>query len=194
MQIQEVKSGDLDLLKQKARRESNAKQRDRFRAVAMAIEGMTTPTIMDKLDRSKNFVQRWNYAYRDGGIEALVEKQRSGRPVKLSPDEEAAFKQRITDGPTDTDATCTLRGTDARAILETEFGVQYSLPGVYALMHRLGLSCLKPRPQHLKNDPEKMQQWLDEAPFLSKPSEQNTPTKTSRSGSKTKSASDSRER
>ena len=52
-----------------------------------------------------------------------------------------------------------------------------------ALMHRLGLSCLKPRPKHRKNDPEKMEQWLDNAPFLSKPSETNTPTKKSRSGS-----------
>ena len=194
MDINEVKPGDLGLLKQKARRETNAKQRDRFRAVTMAIEGMTTPAIMEILDRSKNFVQRWSYIYRDGGIEALVEKPRSGRPVKLSPDEAAAFKQRITDGPTEADATCTLRGTDAQAILETEFGVQYSLPGVYALMHRLGLSCLKPRPQHLKNDPEKMQQWLDEAPFLSKPSKPGTPARPSRSGSRTKFASDSRER
>lgn len=194
MQVNEICPGDLDLLKQKARRETNAKQRDRFRAVAMAIEGMTTPAIMERVERSKNFVQRWSYAYRDGGMEALVEKQRSGRPVKLSPDKEAAFKQRITDGPTDADSTCTLRGTDARAILENEFGVPYSLPGVYALMHRLGLSCLKPRPQHLKNDPEKMQQWLDEAPFLSKTSKPGTSTKTSRSGSRMKSASDSRER
>lgn len=193
MDIKEIRPGDLALLRQKARRERNAKQRDRFRAVAMAIEGMITPAIMEKLDRSKNFVQRWSYAYRDGGIEALVEKQRSGRPVKLSPDQEAAFKQRMIDGPTDADSTCTLRGTDARGILETEFGVQYSLPGVYALMHRLGLSCLKPRPQHLKNDPEKMQQWLDEAPFLSEKSKPDIPAKISKSGSKTKSESDSRE-
>jgi transposase len=187
MDIMEVCPGDLALLKQKARWEQGAKQRDRFRAVVMAMEGITAPAIMDKLDRSKNFVQRWNYAYRDGGIEAIVEKQRSGRPVKLSPDEELSFKQRITAGPVATDPTCTLRGTDAMAILEKEFGVQYSLPGVYALMHRLGLSCLKPRPQHLKNDPEKMQQWLDEAPFLSKPFKPGTRTKTSTSGSRMKS-------
>lgn len=193
MDISEVCPGDLALLKQKARYEKDAKQRDRFRAVAMAIEGMTTPAIMDRLDRSKNFVQRWSYMYRDGGIEAIVEKQRSGRPVKLSADDEPAFKQRITNGPHQTDPTCTLRGTDARAILENEFGVQYSLPGVYALMHRLGLSCLKPRPQHLKNDPEKMQQWLHQAPFLSSTSKPNTPAKTSKSGSRTKSESDNRE-
>ena len=93
----------------------------------------------------------------------------------------------------DCDEVCTLGGKDVKVILKKEFGVKYSLPGVYALMHRLGLSCLKPRPKHRKNDPEKMQQWLDNAPFLSKPSETNIPTKKSKSGSRTKSGSASKE-
>jgi transposase len=194
MHITEVCLGDIELLRQKARCEKDAQQRDRYRAVTMAIEGVLTGAIMEKLERSKNFVQRWSYAYRDGGIEGITVKPRSGRPVKLSPQKEMAFKQRMTDGPADTDPTCTLRGTDARTILEKEFGVHYSLPGVYALMHRLGLSCLKPRPQHYKNDPEKMQQWLNNALFLSTHSKTSTLPKKSRSGSKTKSASDSRER
>lgn len=194
MNIIEVQPGDLALLKQKARHENDAQQRDRYRTVAMAIEGILTTVIMDKLDRSKNFVQRWSYAYRDGGIDAIAVKLRSGRPVKLSRQEELDFKQRITAGPTDTDSTCTLRGKDAMEILKEQFGVRYSLPGVYALMHRLGLSCLKPRPRHLKNDPEKMQQWLNEAPFLSSTSKPNTRTKKSKYGSRTKSESGSRER
>ena len=194
MDITELQPGDLQRIAQKARRENNAKQRDRYRAVAMAIEEIGTQAIMEKLDRSKNFVQRWSYAYRDGGIDAITVKPRSGRPVKLSPENEQTFKQRITNGPHDTDRTCTLRGKDAMTILKKEFGVKYSLPGVYALMHRLGLSCMKPRPQHRKNDPEKMQQWLEEAPFLSAKFRPNAPAKKSRSGSRTRSESANRER
>ena len=55
--------------------------------------GILTTVIMDKLDRSKNFVQRWSYAYRDGGIDAIAVKLRSGRPVKLSRQEELDFKR-----------------------------------------------------------------------------------------------------
>jgi hypothetical protein len=40
------------------------------------------------------------------------------------------------------------------------------LSGVYELLHRLNLSCLRPRPLHRKNDPEAMAQWLESAPFL----------------------------
>jgi len=193
MNVSEFRPGDIELLKQKVRSETNAKQRDRYRAVMLALEGMKTSDIMKKLDRSKNFVQRWSYAYRDGGITAAIPKPHTGRPFKLLPEHKMSFRQRILDGPMDCDEVCTLGGKDARVILEKEFGVKYSLPGVYALMHRLGLSCLKPRPKHRKNDPEKMQQWLDNTPFLSKPSETNTPTKKSKSGSRTKSESANRE-
>ncbi len=60
---------DLDKLRRRIRKEANAKQRDRWRAVLLALEGKTTAEIMDKLGRSKNFVQRWVYFYRDCGLE-----------------------------------------------------------------------------------------------------------------------------
>lgn len=150
------------------RKERNAKQRDRYRAVLLALEGRATEAIMHSLDRSKNFVQRWVYAYRDGGLEAVVPRRQSGRPSKLTELEEMQFRERMLAGPKQQDAVCSLRGKDALCILQSEFGVKYSLPGVFALLHRLGLSPLVPRPKHKKNDPEKMRQWLQEAPLLSK--------------------------
>ena len=159
---------DLEELLERSRRECNAKQRDRYRAVLLALDGQSTEAIMQSLARSRNFVQRWVYAYRDGGIEAIRAKRQSGRPRKLTELEEQQFRERMLAGPKPEDTVCSLRGEDARRIIEGEFGVKYSLPGVYVLLHRLGLSSLVPRPRHKKNDPEKMRQWLEEAPLLSK--------------------------
>jgi transposase len=147
---------------------------------------------MDKLGRSRHFVQQWVYAYRDGGIETLRPRPHSGRPPTLPRDQERRFKERLLAGPTETDQVCSLRGHEAVQILEQEFGVHYTLGGVYDLLHRLGLVCLKPRPRHRKNDPQVMQQWIDEAPLLSTPSNMTTPTRTSRSGSKMKPGSDNK--
>lgn len=186
---------DLNQLKQHARNETDAKQRDRYRAVALALEGHKTQQIMKTLDRSKNFVQRWTYAYRDGGIEAIAPKPHPGRPTKLSRQQEDQFKQRILSGPTENDGgICTLRGLDAVQILEKEFGVKYTLYGVYDLLHRLGLSCLKPRPRHNKNDPKIMRQWQDNTPFLSQGSAKNIRIKKLKCGSKMKPESANRER
>jgi transposase len=195
MQIKEVKAGDLQQLNTKAQRERHAKQRDRYRAVALALEGHKTESIMEMLGRSKNFVQRWSYAYRDGGIEAIAAKRQTGRPTKLPRQKESHLTQRILAGPTEADnGVCVLRGKDVQQILEKEFGVKYTLFGVYDLMHRLGLSCLKPRPRHRKNDPETMQRWLEQAPLLSSTCETKIPTNRSKSGSRMKRESASRER
>jgi transposase len=159
---------DRQRLEQLIRRERNAKQRDRFRAALLASEGKQSPQIVEMLGRSRRFVQAWAYAYRDGGIEALWPGKSSGRPAKLPRERESAFAQRIKAGPTEADGgVCTLRGEDARRILEREFGVAYTLQGVYDLLDRLDLACLVPRPRHRKNDPEAMRQWLEGAPLLS---------------------------
>ena len=177
MDVKPRYSGDLGDLHKRIHKERNAKQRDRYRAVLLALKGHRTEAIMHMLDRSKNFVQRWVYAYRDGGIDAIRPGRHTGRPRKLTSPEESQLRERILAGPKPHDAVCTLRGEDARRILHKEFGVQYSLPGVYALLHRLGLSSLMPRPKHKKNDPEKMRQWLQEAPLLSKERKKKDQTK-----------------
>ena len=159
---------DLERLSDISRKETNAKQRDRYRAVLLALEGQTAKAIMTTINRSRRFVQRWVYVYRDGGIDAIGPKRQTGRPRKLTGTEEVQLRERILAGAKPQDAVCSLRGQDIRRIINHEFGVEYSLPSVYVVLHRLGLSCLAPRPRHKKNDPQKMRQWLQEAPLLSK--------------------------
>ena len=146
----------------------HAMQRDRLRAALLAGEGQETLEIAQRLGRSRRFVQTWAYAYRDGGLAALRPGKSPGRPPKLPRAQEPAFRARVLAGPTAADGgVCALRGEDARQILEREFGVPYTLDGVYDLLHRLKLSCLVPRPRHRKNDPAAMAAWVEATPLLS---------------------------
>lgn len=194
MNITERKVGDRQELMRRIRVEKQAKPRDRLRAVALALEGQEAPRIAQQLGRSRRFVQRWSYAYRDGGIEALQARRQNGQPRKLVAEHEAAFKARMLAGPSAADGeVCTLRAQDAQRILQQEFGVTYTLSGVFKLLHRLGFSYLQPRPVHRKNNPQAMAFWLEAAPFLSKISATNTRNGKSKSGSKTKPGSASKE-
>ena len=150
-------------------RERDALQRDRLRAALLAAEGQQAVAIAATLGRSRRFVQAWAYRYRDGGVDAVRRLGRStGRPTTLPRDREQAFKARLRAGaPAADGCVCSLRGEDARRILEREFGVSYTLQGVYDLPARLNLSCLVPRPRHRKNDPAATAAWLDGAPLLS---------------------------
>jgi transposase len=183
---------DLEQLRQYSHLQRNAMQRDRYRAVLLALEGREAPEIARTLDRSRRFVQRWAYHYRDHGLEALGPQRQSGRPSKLPVPQYEAFKARFLAQPTAADGVCTLRAKEAQQILAQEFAVEYTLGGIYDLLHRLGLSCLVPRPRHPKNDPVQMQQWRDEAPLLSERRGRSIRAGGSKSGSRTKPASDSK--
>jgi transposase len=163
---------DLPALHERVRLETNAKQRDRLRAVLLAAEGqdgaeLEGDQIASRVGRSPRFVDQWLARYRSGGLAAIKPGKAKGQPPKLAVEKQQAFKARLQAGPTDSDGgVCTLRGTDAKRILAGEFGVEMGLSGVYDLMHRLNLSCLKPRPLHRKNDPKAVADWLQRAPFL----------------------------
>lgn len=181
MNVEAREPGDVERLKALIRRERGAAQRDRFRMVLRAIEGDEKLDIAKRLGVAKSTVEKWVYAYRDGGIDALFPKKCPGARPKLTGEQEEAFRQRMLDGPRPEDGVCTLRGRDAVRILEAEFGQRYSLPGAYDLLHRLGFSCLSPRPRHEKNDPEAMAAFKKGAPLFSTGSARTTATRRSAS-------------
>jgi transposase len=194
MDVRERVSGDRADLGRRIGTEKNAKQRDRYRAAALAIDGRETEAIAEALSRSRRFVQRWAYAYRDDGIDAIAAKKQKGPRARLTPDEQERLARRLEAGPLPGDGVCTLRGRNIVEILRTEFEKPYSLNGVYDLLHRMGFSSLRPRPRHRKNDPTAMQAFKAGAPFLSTPCVNATKTSRSKSGSRTKPASGSRAR
>ena len=176
MHIQERASGDVVELARRARAQRDAEQRDRYRAALLATNGLETRQIQDRLGRSRGFVQRWAYAYRDGGVGALLARPRGGSAPKLPPERQKGFIERFKAGPSESDGgVCRLGGKDAMRILQAEFGVEYSLAGAYELLHRNRLSCLRPRPRHRKSGPGAQKQWVERAPPLSRKPAKNTP-------------------
>lgn len=169
MHVSERDPGDIAELTRRARVETKALQRDRYRAVLLALDGKEAVEIATAIGRSRRSVQDWVYWYRDGGIDNLLPGKSTGRPTKLPRGREAEFMARLDAGPRPEDGVCTLRGKDVVAILEREFGIKYSLDGAYDLLERLGYSCLTPRPRHENSDPQEMERFRQEAPFLSRP-------------------------
>jgi len=167
MLIQEQAAGDLQRLRRLARRETRAEQKDRLMAAPLAIQKRETVDIQTSLGRSRGFVQRWAYAYRDGGIEALKDKPRGGSVAKINGETALKLKARIDAGPTQADGVCTLRGKDIQRIAKDEFNADVSLTSVDRVLHTMGYSCLAPRPRHEKQDLEAQAKFKDEcAPFL----------------------------
>jgi transposase len=122
--------------------------------VVLAKQGRTAQDIADALGCSLKAVKNWVAQYNRGGIEALHERPRCGRPPRLDPQEYPRLKQRLDAPPRPEDGVCTFRGHDVQRILGEEFGAPMSLQAVYDLLHRLGYNDLMPRPHHEGANPE----------------------------------------
>jgi transposase len=126
----------------------------RVQSVILAKQGRTASDISQALSCSLRAVKNWVDHYNRGGIEALQDRPRAGRPRQLDPQQYPQLKQRLEAPPRPEDGVCTLRGLDIQRILQQEFGVLMSLQAVYDLLHRLDYSSLMPRPQHEEANPE----------------------------------------
>ena len=141
------------------RDQGDARLARRIHAVYLARKGWNCPEIMAIVGAGRRTVQQWVHKYNQHGIDGLTDKPRPGQPTKLPRKAESRFCQRLEAGPTKEEGVSVLNGPAIRRILEREFGVLYSRQGLYDLLHRLGYSCLCPRPQHERADPQAQEQF-----------------------------------
>ena len=164
-------------LKTHYRSERNARLAQRIHGVYLASRGLTCPEIMTITGAARRTIQQWVHRYNKQGIVGLKDKPRTGQPPKLPRKKELKFRKRIEAGPTKTDGVSVLNGPVIRRILEREFGVLYSRQGLYDLLHRLRFSCLCPRPQHEKANPQLQAEFKKTSQRRWIQSNQNIPAK-----------------
>lgn len=151
-------------LKRLERVEKDADRARRLRIVILGMEGWTAPAVATAVGLTRRICQRWVRRYNDSGLEGLDDLRGRESRSPLSAEQQDAVCRRLDAGPTADDEVCTLRGKDVQRILANEFDLLRSLPGVYRLLHRLGYSCLRPRPRHRKADPEAIAAFQREWP------------------------------
>ncbi len=159
------------------RTEKIARLAQRIHGVYLASKGLTCPQIMNITGAARRTIQQWVHKYNKQGIAGLKDKPRPGTPTKLPRKKELKFQRRIEAGPTKADGVSVLNGPVIRRILEHEFGVLYSRQGLYDLLHRLGYSCLCPRPQHEKANQQLQANFKKTSPRRWLQSNQNIPAK-----------------
>jgi transposase len=168
--------------------------RIRLQAIVLAGQGRTAEEIADLLDVSRRAIQKWVHRYNQSGVEGLQRRCGQGRREKLSLEEKDRLCSRIEAGPREDDEVCTLRGKDVQQIVKKEFGKLYQLSSVYALLHRLGYSCLMPRPKHRQANPQVQEAFKKTSEFKSRPSARRILRSAWKSGSRTRHASGSKAR
>ena len=175
----------IEPLKRLIRKQNEARLLLRLQMVILAKEGQTAPQIAATLSVSRRTVQFWVYCYNTGGLEGLRDRRKGGNQRKLDDRQEQQIIDHLNQQAADPRGGVR-RGEDLRQWIHSQFGVLYSLPGTYDLLHRLGYSCLMPRPRHKNTDPETQAAFKKTPRHKSRRLPSNTRGNRSRSGSRTK--------
>jgi transposase len=122
------------------RTETNARLARRIQAVCLARRGMTCPRIMKVTRASRRSIQLWVAKYNAGGMDALTDKPRLGRPPLLTLKQQEQLKAWIETGPRGEDLASVSNAETIDECVEKQFGVLYSPRGLQYLLGRLGFS------------------------------------------------------
>ena len=176
----------IDELRTLYRTEADARMARRIQAVWLARQGLTCRAVMDITGAAQRTVFDWIAKYNRGGIDELLDRPRSGRPMFLDAGQLKQLAERIEAGPVEKDVVSVFNAATVDQLVEKEFGVLYSLRGIQLLLGRMGFSYQCPRPVHENSDPEVQEAFKKTSPKGWKPSPPSIPTSESRSTSKTK--------
>ena len=109
---------------------------------------------------SRQTVYRWREELKVGGIEALRDINKGGRPAQLGGAELSQLYVALLEGPTAHGFTTPLWTLKrVRLLIEREFGVRYSEVHVWRLLGQLGLSNQKPDRRALERDEAAIEHW-----------------------------------
>lgn len=141
-------------LRRLAWRANDRAQSLRLIAIANAVDGMPRTEVARLAGVDVQTVRDWVVRFNAEGAEGLIERRRSGRPDWLNEYQLGQLHGWMKTGPDpETDGFSRWRIVDAIAWVDQKFGISYSEEGMRRILHALGLSYQKARPQHPKSDP-----------------------------------------
>jgi transposase len=189
--MQTISHQSLEELR-RLRRQMLGGLRDRLQMVILAMEGQTAPQIAQAVGSSRRTVQDWVYSYNASGLEGL-EDGRGGNRRHLTDQQEQQLCEYLDRTASDPHEGVR-RGEDLRQWIQQQFGVLYSLTGIYDLLRRLEYSWLMPRPRHAQGDPAAQEEFKKKRLKRSVKSPKRTRANASKSGSRMKHDSGSKAR
>jgi transposase len=142
------------VLQDEIRRNDEARYDHKLHAVLLAAKEMTCPQIARLLGDSERTVRNWIGAYLRDGLQGLVDKERAGRPRRLTAAQIADIETALRLCPDDVGLTGGIwDGKMLAAYIGEKFSVDLSVRQCQRLFRELGFRLRKPRPMIARSDP-----------------------------------------
>ncbi len=182
-------------LRKLARKCGNVLQSSRLFAIAEIMDGTSREDAAIRHGMTRQTLRDWVHRFNGDGVDGLKDRHRSGRKPRLNEAQKAALSEAVRDGPTlEKDGIARWRQVDLQDWLLREQGVKCHERTVGKWLNNLGFAHITARPKHLKNDSKAIETFKKTLPIQQKnPSRITQRIRRSKSGFKTRHASDSKE-
>jgi transposase len=168
----------------------------RLLAIAMVLDGASRSTAAQSCAMDRQTLRDWVHRFNAEGLEGLSDRQRPGRPPRLSPAQQAEVGAWVQAGPElEKDGVVRWRRADLCARIAASFGVTLDERTVGKLLRRLEFRRISVRPQHPQSDAAAQEAYKKtSATWCARRSPTGSAAGRSSCGGKTKRASVSRAR
>ena len=147
------------------------RERVRLAAAEWIEEGASDREVAARFRVSRMSANRWRRALAEGGRPALASTGPGGARCKLSAAQLAELQVLLDAGPVAwgwADQCWTL--PRIAEVVHERFGVDYTLPGLDLLLHRLGWTVQVPARQAVERDEQQITAWREETwPQIKRP-------------------------
>jgi len=142
-----ISKKDVQAVEEERKKNRDKQVEKRLHAVQLRGEGKKNKAIAEQLETSSDMVSRWISTYAKGGTEALLPKERPGRPTSISYDEEAKM---LAEFEAKAQAGQIVEVSDIKAAYEAKVGHAVGSGQIYYVLKRHEWRKIKPRSRHPK--------------------------------------------
>jgi transposase len=144
-------------LQQEIARSEESRYDHRLHGLLLVTAGQSCRQVAELFGENGTTVQRWVRRFEQGGLEALREGERSGRPSVLDAGQWRKLQGDLRKTPRDLGIPATLwDGPVLSEHLRRHYGVRLGVRQCQRLFRRMGFRLRKPRPQVAQADPLKV--------------------------------------
>lgn len=132
--------------------EKDSRVKERLQAVLWRLEKNSYTDIADRLKRRKNTVSDWIKRWNKGGYEGILDCPKPGATPKLTQEQEKEVIEAVNKSAR---ITCKI----LKFKIQKDYGKEFSLRGVNAMLHRHNLSWKKPKKKDYRQNEHKRKEY-----------------------------------
>jgi transposase len=144
-------------IQQEIGRSEESRYDHRLHGLLLVTAGQSCREVAELFGENGTTVQRWVSRFEKGGLDALREGEREGRPRSLNAKDWRRLQGDLRKTPRDFDLAATIwDGPILSEHLRRRYGVELGVRQCQRLFREMGFRLRKPRPQVAQSDPLKV--------------------------------------